>query len=208
MFTDARSNEASSLGTNFGQQKVGHEAGIVIVEMTNGFVGNEEVEGLHQGAQQGYALLLTVRHPRDERLCFVSDTELLEPKENLPTRLPARESVLDFYVLDGGELGKEAQFLKQMRHMRGANRRPIFHSELADVGLIESNATGIVVAIAHEITAKSALSLSALSLEEIETAFLKDHIALPEFGIQMGYRRKYLWQDMMKVYLVHFYRIL
>ena len=204
MLADAGDDDACALTAGLGHHDVGHEGGVGIVEMRDGLVGQDEVEGLHQGAHHGHTLLLAERHQAHAGVLLVADAEHGEPLLNLPARLMAGELVLDFHVLHGRQLGKEAQLLEQQRDIALADGYPLGGAKTLDVGIVEQDLSAEIVAVALYVAAEGALALAAVGLYEIHFAFLEEDVMLPDAGIELPGGAEHLGHDVVESDGIHF----
>ena len=58
VLADAGDDDSSPLFAGLRRHDIGHDAGIVVVEVTDGFIGEDEVEGLAESAHHCHTLLL------------------------------------------------------------------------------------------------------------------------------------------------------
>ena len=108
MLADAGYDAASPLLLRLSHHDFAHDAGVVVVEVTDWFIGEDEVERLTEGTHHGYSLLLSERHSAYLSIHLVGDTEHIKPLENLLTGLEARKLVLDLHILHRRKLREEA----------------------------------------------------------------------------------------------------
>lgn len=180
MVTDAGNDNASPLTLRLGHHDLCHHTAVVAVEVTDRLVGQQEIEGLAQGAHESHALLLAVAEVSELRGAFVGDAQRLEPLGNLGIALELRELVLDLHILPGRQLGEDAQFLEDDAQRALAQLCPVIGAELANIVAVESHRAEIVVAIANEIAAERGLARTRSSLDEIEVSAFKRDVLLPD----------------------------
>ena len=137
MLADAGDDDGSLLATRLLGEDFGHDGSVAIVEMADGFVEQYKIEGLHQGTNHGHALLLPIRHVPNLGLSLVGQAKASQPLYDLPPVGVMGELVLDFNVLQGCQLGKQAQLLVQTTHYLTAQPRPIAHTQLAGIAVVE-----------------------------------------------------------------------
>ena len=154
MVADAGDDDGGALTLCLGHHDLCHHAAVVTVEVADGFVGQQEVEGLAQGTHECHALLLAVAEVAELRGAFVSDAQRLKPLGDVGIALEAGELVLDLHILPSRQLGEEAQFLKDDAEGALAQLRPVVGAQLADVATVESHGAEIVIAVADEIAAE------------------------------------------------------
>ena len=113
MFSDTCGDHPGTLPFGFFGEQVAHNRSIRVIEVTDGLIDEDEVEGLAQSPDERHSLLLSERHELQGRVGLVADTEHVEPLHDGLFLLVTRQFVLDQYVLHRGEFGKEPQFLPQ-----------------------------------------------------------------------------------------------
>lgn len=79
MATDAGGNDGSTLARSFTGNETGGSLGTGIVEVADGFVGQQEAEWLAERTDDGNALLLTDRQLSHGGVAFLGDVELFKP---------------------------------------------------------------------------------------------------------------------------------
>ena len=205
VLADAGDDDAGALRLGLVHEDFAHDAAIVVVEMRDGFVGEDEVEGLHEGTHQCHTLLLSERHAPHLGLGLVGDAQHVEPLKYLFAGLEIGEFVLDFHILKGCQFGKEAQLLEQGADMTHAYAHPLGNTELPGVLVVEQYLSVVVVAIALDIAAESAFPLAALCLDEVEFFFLETHVLLPDVAMLLFSRCEDVGYDVMKLYGIHFF---
>ena len=207
MLTDTGHDDASPLLLRLLHHDFAHDAGVVIIEVTDWFIGEYEVERLTEGAHHGYALLLSERHSAYLSIHLVGNAEHIKPLENLLTGLEARKLILDFHVLHRRKLREETEFLKEMTDMTLSHLYPIGNLIIGGNIIIKHHASAVVVTIAEHVAAESTLSATTLSLYQIEMTFLEGNILLPYLRIQVVALGKNLWENGMKLNLFHFFYV-
>ena len=160
--------------------------------MAHGFIGQNEVIRLRQGTDECHALLLSERHVPYPLEHLVGNTQPLEPAKYLLVGGKAREAVLDLHVLPRGKFGKEAKFLKQIADVMLADVGPLLHAECLHITPIKEQAARVVMPMADEIAAESALAHAAVGLDEVFLSFLQCQRLLPNFRMEVGNLCKYV----------------
>lgn len=135
--SDAGDDDASALTARFFHHHICHDAAVVIVEVTDRFIGQQEVKGLTQGTNKCYALLLTVAEMSETGISLVGNAQSLEPHSDLSITLEPRELILDLHVLPSGQLREDAELLKDNAKRALAQLRPIIGAEFTDIPSVE-----------------------------------------------------------------------
>ena len=65
MFSNACDNHACPLSSCLFHHDLSHDIGIGVIQMADGFICKDKVEGLHEGPDHRHALLLSKGHPPD-----------------------------------------------------------------------------------------------------------------------------------------------
>lgn len=149
--TDAGDDNAGALSLRFCHHDFSHHARIFGVKVADRLVGQQEIEGLAEGADERYALLLTVAHLSEFRVTFIGDAKSFEPCIDLHFSLESRELVLDLHVLHRCQLREDAKFLEHRAQRALAQHRPIVSAQLSDIATVKAHCAFIVTAIADEI---------------------------------------------------------
>ena len=207
VLTDTGYDDASPLLLRFGHHDISHDAGIVVVEVTDRLISQNEVERLTERTHHCHTLLLSERHSADFGIYLISNTEHIKPFQDLLTRLESGYLVFDFHVLHRRKLRKETEFLKEMTDVTLAHLHPIRNLIVGGNIMIKHHASAVVVTIAEHIAAESTLSAATLCLDKIKMTFLEGNILLPYLRIQVVALGKNLWENGMKLNLFHFFYV-
>ena len=97
----------------FFSQDFGHHTCVLFVEVTHRFVHEDEIERLAECPYECHALLLSERHACGRRIASVGYAHRFHPPRQLCIGSISRKGVFQTDVLKSGQLGEEAQFLKQ-----------------------------------------------------------------------------------------------
>lgn len=200
-----RHDDTCPLGFGFLHHDAAHDARIVVVEMTDGLVGKDEVEWLTERTYHGHTLLLTERHATYLGIYLVCDAQHVKPLQYLFAALEARKAVLYLYILHCRQFGEKAKFLEEMGYVAHAHLYPV--GTLVELGVfsIEHYLAAIVMAIPYYVTAECTLALAAFCLYKIEMAFVENGLLLPHFRHEVGTTFENLWQNRLKTDCLHFY---
>ena len=95
MLSHTGEQKTSSLGLHLTQEDICHRLAVSLIQVADGFVGQQEVEGLHQGSHQGHALLLSEAHAAYGYMHLVGYAQPLKPFLDFFVRLEVRQAVLD-----------------------------------------------------------------------------------------------------------------
>ena len=204
MLSDARGDDGCALSGGFLGDELSHQFAVAVVEMAHGFVGQEEVEGLHKRTNQRDALLLTEGHHADLFVAFLADFQAVKPRFNLLVGGEIGQPILDLHVFPRAEFGKEPKVLKQAADVALAQVRPVFRRKFRRVATVEEQTAREIVAMADEITAKRAFSHAAVGFDEIFFAFFERQILSPDLRLQVGIGGEHLRNDILKSDSVHF----
>lgn len=79
MLTDTGHDDTRSLRAGFLHHDFSHRPAVLLVQMAYRFVGQQEVERLHQSPDHGYTLLLTETHAAYRDMQLVTDAQRVEP---------------------------------------------------------------------------------------------------------------------------------
>ena len=104
-------DDTSPLLLGFRHHDFRHDTGVVVVEVTDRFIGKDEVERLTERSHHRHTLLLSERHSSNLCIHLVGDTEHIKPFQDLFTALESGNLVLDFYILQSGKLREETMML-------------------------------------------------------------------------------------------------
>ena len=203
VLADAGYDDASPLLLRLCHHDFAHDAGVVVIEVTDWFIGEYEVERLTEGAHHGYALLLSERHSAYLSIHLVGNAEHIKPLENLLTGLEARKLILDFHVLHRRKLREETEFLKEMTDVTLSHLYPIRNLIVGGNIMIKHHASAVVVTIAEHIAAESTLSAATLRFYKIKMSLLEGNILLPYLRIQVVTLGEDLRENGMKLNLFH-----
>ena len=204
VLTDTGYDDASPLLLRLLHHDFAHDAGVVVVEVTDRLICKNEIERLAEGTHHRYALLLTERHLPYLGIHLVGDTKHIKPLQNLLAALETGNLVLDLYILHRRKLWKETEFLKEMTDMTLSHLYPIGNLIIGGNIIIKHHASAVVVTIAEHVAAESTLSATTLSLYQIEMTFLEGNILLPYLRMQVFTLGENLRKNGMKLNLFHF----
>ena len=150
-----------------------------VVEVADGFVGQQETEGLAERPDEGNPLLLTEREEAHGNVLLVGDTEFFEPRcDGLGVDV-AGEPIFYLHVLHGCEFGKQLQVLVEATDGVAADMEPLGSREAAHVGIVELDGAGIVVSTSCDVTAQGAFSAPAVGYDEVVRSLLEADFLLP-----------------------------
>lgn len=195
VFAYTRDDDTGTLGLGLLHHDVAHDARIVVVQMTDGFVGKDKVERLAEGAYHGHALLLAEGHTVYLGIYLIGYAQHFKPLQYLISALETRKAVLYLYVLHGGKLREKAQLLEEVGYVAHTHPYPVGTLVEHGVFCIEHHLATIVVAIPYYITAECTLALAALGLNKIEMAFAESYLLPPHFRHKVSAAVKDLWQN-------------
>ncbi len=99
MFSDGRDYQGSSLSLCLRKHYPAHYIGIRIVKVTHRFVGQKELEGLTESADECHSLLLTERHVSEPLVHAGGYSHCVKPFPYRLLALKVRELVLYHHVL-------------------------------------------------------------------------------------------------------------
>ena len=108
------------LGGDFGGDECRDLRGGVVVEVREGLVEEEEVERLAEGAHGGDTLALAQGEGAQGLVLLAGRQQGVEHGLDVGVGLMAGEAVLDLHVLQGRELGEEAEVLKEVAEVAEA----------------------------------------------------------------------------------------
>jgi hypothetical protein len=93
--------------------------------MRDWLIEEQEVVGLTQGSNEGYALLLAIRHSIDASMKFIADPQLFKPCFNLLKRAVVGDAIFNLHILQRSKLSKETQVLKENAYVVLTNVTPL-----------------------------------------------------------------------------------
>ena len=204
VFTDTGHDDASPLLLRLLHHDFAHDAGVVVVEVTDRLICKNEIERLAEGTHHRYTLLLTERHLPYLGIHLVGDTKHIKPLQDLLATLETGNLVLDLYILHRRKFREETEFLKEMADVTLAHLYPVFHLIVGGNIIVEHHASAVVVTIAEHIAAESTLSAATLCLDKIKMTFLEGNILLPYLRIKVVALGEDLRENGMKLNLFHF----
>ena len=208
MLTDTGHDDASPLLLRLLHHDFAHDAGIVVVEVTDRLISKNEIERLTEGTHHRYTLLLTERHLPYLGIHLIGDTKHIKPLQDLLAALETGNLVLDLYILHRCKLWEETEFLKEMTDMTLSHLNPIGNLIIGGNIIIKHHASAVVVTIAEHIAAESTLSAATLCLDKIKMPFLEGDILLPYLRIQVIALGEDLWENGMKLNLFTLYYLM
>ena len=174
---------------------VGQHGGVGVVQMAHGLVGQQEVEGLHQGSDGCHALLLTKAHPAHRHVALVGYAQALEPRIYLLRLFQPGQTVFQRHVFAGRELREEAQLLIDARQFVFSDFGPRGNAQRAHVASAETDAPLIVVAVAQEEAAQRRLPGARSRLDEDVRSLFERHDPSPHVAFEPGSTGKDAWHD-------------
>ena len=177
---------AGTLPAGFFHHDFTHDGTVRIIEVADGFVHQQEIEGLHQGANHRHSLLLTVTHAPHLGRHLVSYAEALEPRLYLPTALMIGKAVLYLHILHPRQFGKQPQFLEEKAQAALSEGCPFRDTMRADVPAIEADGAEIVLAVTYDITAQRTLSSTRVGLDKIGLALVEGDILQPDLTLELA----------------------
>lgn len=203
MLADTGDDDACSLFMCFLHHDVGHYTGVRFVEMGDGFVGKQEVEGLHEGTNHSDTLLLAEAHKANWRLHLVSNAKCLEPAFYLLSRLETGQTVLYLDVLHCREFGKEPQLLEEHTDTVLAKCRPIGCRQCPTVFPVEEDAAVVVFPIADDEAAERALACAAAGFDEVSLPLLEGDLPAPNVALDVCPLQEDLRQRVIEMNVIH-----
>ena len=204
MLADAGNDNAGSLTMGFAHHYVGHDGGVVVIKMAYWFVNDNKVERLCQRSDHRHTLLLTKRHVANLCIELVGNAKTLKPLFQHALLLKACQVVLYCNILPSRELGKQAQLLKQIADVSTAQVYPLVHRQGFGAGRVKEHAPVIVVTIAHDVAAKRALALAAISFHEVEMALAEAYVFALYLRTKVCTAREDMRHNSLKTNLFHF----
>lgn len=207
VLTDTGYDDASPLLLRLLHHDFAHDAGVVVVEVTDRLICKNEIERLAEGTHHRYTLLLTERHLPYLGIHLVGDTKHIKPLQDLLAALETGNLVLDLYILHRRKFREETEFLKEMADMTLSHLYPIGNLIIGGNIIIKHHTSAVVVTIAEHVAAESTLSATTLSLYQIEMTFLEGNILLPYLRMQVFTLGENLRENGMKLNLFHFFYV-
>ena len=196
--TDAGYEDASSLATGLVHHDLAHHPAVLFVEMTDGFVGKQEIEGLAQSPDERHTLLLSEAHAAESGIFLLADSEGAEPGRDVGITLVVGQLVLDLHVLPGGQFRKQAKFLEHVAEGTLAQSRPTGIAQLTDIASVEGDSAAVVFTIAAEVGAERGFSRSGGGFYQVEVAAFEGDVLLPQVGSDVRALGKDLGEDIME----------
>ena len=100
--TNTRDDDACALSLCLGHHQFTHHAGVLWIQVADGLVSEQEVEGLAEGADECHALLLSVTQMAKSRIALICYAKRLEIGSNLSVGLIVRELVFHLHIFPSG----------------------------------------------------------------------------------------------------------
>ena len=193
--TDTGYEDTSSLATGLVHHDLAHHPAVLFVEMTDGFVGKQEIEGLAQSSDESHSLLLSEAHAAESGIFLLDDSEGVEPGRDVGITLEMSQLVLDLNVLPGGQFRKQAKLLEHMTEGALAQGRPTGIAQLADIASVERDCAAVVFTI---VGTERGLSRSGGGFYQVEVAAFEGDFLLPNVGSNIRALGKDLREDIME----------
>src|SRR5574344_315960 len=180
MLTDRSTDDTCSLALSLFGNHLSHNSGIHIIEVTDWFVEEGEIERLAQCADESHALLLSEREELHFLIELIADTQHIKVRKNLFLRFEIGNTVLQMNILERSQLGKYTQLLKQDTQRMLANINPLIDTIIAGIFFIEFYFTLIIFSIAINKATQRRLSGARCRFYKISFAFLESNILKPD----------------------------
>ncbi len=182
MLSDGRHNHSCTLVFGFLCEYPAHDASVVIVQVADGLVQEDEVEWLAEAADESHPLLLAEGELPGFLVSLVGNAENFEKGEDIFLLLVIGEAVLELDVFEGGQFGKDAQFLEKDAERVLAYLHPFVDGERADVPFVEVDDALVVTPIAVDIAAKRRFACAGGRFYEVTLPFAERNVLMPYVG--------------------------
>ncbi len=155
-----------------------HNVGIICIQMTDGFIQEQETAWLAQGTDKSHALLLTQRECATGTVHAFRQTQSLQLTAHLFHGGVTGQLAFEHHILHSREFAKETVLLKKDADVL-PQQVGLLHHEGTAIGLCIKDLSLIVGTQSRDKGTERSLASTRLGLNQNRLALLQDHLPMP-----------------------------